>query len=150
MAAEGANTDTLAELRSVLEVTDKFDFADWSSVIKELKSDKAIQVVVANGMWTKKDAVVEADFQQTLKTRYGAEQKPLVSAEEINTWVAEKTKNLIPKILEELSPHAFMVLVNTLYFKAKWQYEFPPEFTGCHNFTNACGLGTKNHLLRTQ
>jgi serpin B len=49
-----------------------------------------------------------------------------VERTKINSWVSDKTNNLIPEILSEgsLSSDTRMVLVNTLYLKMEWIYSF--------------------------
>jgi serpin B len=47
----------------------------------------------------------------------------------INRWVKDKTRELIPSILEEAPETLGLIAVNALYFKDKWQVQFDPAKT---------------------
>jgi serine protease inhibitor len=57
----------------------------------------------------------------------------------INTWVRDKTRNLIPSILEEAPETLGLVAVNALYFKDKWQGQFNPAKTQTEKFQSLSG-----------
>ncbi|OGM79653.1 hypothetical protein A2382_01890 [Candidatus Woesebacteria bacterium RIFOXYB1_FULL_38_16] len=54
-----------------------------------------------------------------------------VVREEINKWVAELTNEMIQNLIPEngISPATLLVLVNAIYFKAKWEKRFDEAFT---------------------
>ncbi|KAL2098095.1 hypothetical protein ACEWY4_007302 [Coilia grayii] len=52
----------------------------------------------------------------------------------INSWVAEKTKHKIPKLLDTVDASSQLILVNAVYFLGKWKLKFdrnspPSSFT---------------------
>jgi serine protease inhibitor len=57
----------------------------------------------------------------------------------INRWVKEKTRELIPSILEEAPETLGLVAVNALYFKDKWQVQFNPSKTQTEKFQSLSG-----------
>jgi serine protease inhibitor len=57
----------------------------------------------------------------------------------INRWVKEKTRELIPSILEEAPETLGLVAVNALYFKDKWQVQFNPAKTQTEKFQSLSG-----------
>jgi serine protease inhibitor len=57
----------------------------------------------------------------------------------INIWVRDKTRNLIPSILEEAPETLGLVAVNALYFKDKWQIQFNPAKTQVEKFQSLSG-----------
>jgi serpin B len=57
----------------------------------------------------------------------------------INRWVKQKTRDLIPSILEEAPETLGLVAVNALYFKDKWQVEFNPARTQTEKFQSLSG-----------
>jgi serine protease inhibitor len=57
----------------------------------------------------------------------------------INRWVKEKTRELIPSILEEAPETLGLVAVNALYFKDKWQVQFNPAKTQTEQFQSLSG-----------
>lgn len=102
------------------------------------KPDPKTQVEVANSLWIAENFALEADFIARLQRFYGATAEnldfahhPDASAQRINAWVREQTHELIPRLFEEdaFAPETIAVLVNTLYFKGKWQHPFAKEAT---------------------
>jgi serine protease inhibitor len=59
--------------------------------------------------------------------------------ERINSWVRQKTRELIPSILEEAPETLGLVAVNALYFKDKWQTPFDPARTRPEKFQPVSG-----------
>ena len=57
----------------------------------------------------------------------------------INRWVKEKTRDLIPSILEEAPETLGLVAVNALYFKDKWAVQFNPAKTQTEKFQSLSG-----------
>jgi len=57
----------------------------------------------------------------------------------INRWVKEKTRELIPSILEEAPETLGLVAVNALYFKDKWAVQFNPAKTQTEKFQSLSG-----------
>lgn len=57
----------------------------------------------------------------------------------INNWCKERTNGLIPKIIDELDPHACMMLMNAIYFDAPWTNEFKEKNTKRLRFTKEDG-----------
>jgi serpin B len=56
------------------------------------------------------------------------------TARRINDWVALRTRNLIPSILDGPFSHPGLVAVNALYFKDKWKRPFDPAQTRTEPF----------------
>jgi len=46
----------------------------------------------------------------------------------------KKTEGLIPEIIDNISPDVVMYLINAIYFKGVWKYEFDPEKTSERDF----------------
>ncbi len=57
----------------------------------------------------------------------------------INRWVKERTRELIPSILEEAPETLGLVAVNALYFKDKWAVQFNPARTQTETFQSLSG-----------
>src|ERR1700761_5916814 len=57
----------------------------------------------------------------------------------INGWVKDKTRDLIPSVLEEAPETLGLVAVNALYFKDKWQGQFNPAKTQTEKFQSLSG-----------
>ncbi|KAM9703424.1 alpha-1-antitrypsin homolog [Menidia menidia] len=55
--------------------------------------------------------------------------EPRDAATEINTFIANKTRDKIKDMVQELDPDTAMVLINYVYFKGQWKYPFDSELT---------------------
>jgi serine protease inhibitor len=101
--------------------------------------DPEVQLTIANSIWYKNTMNVEQDFITTNQNYYHAMVSPLdfsdpMSVNIINNWVATNTNNKIKTIIESISPFDRMFLINAIYFKGKWKYQFDESNTFDRNF----------------
>jgi serine protease inhibitor len=96
--------------------------------VKHLPSEKNSRLSIANSIWFRDDEnrfTVERDFLQKNADYYNAAayKAPFdnQTLKDINTWVQEKTENMIDKILDEINEDAVMYLINAILFEAEWQ-----------------------------
>ena len=61
----------------------------------------------------------------------------------INKWARDNTNGKIPKVLNEISPDAVMFIMNALYFKGDWSYQFDKDLTSERPFYTG-GSGSVN------
>lgn len=121
------------------------DFASVRTITAAVMADKSLADVlsVADAIWidpamTPKEPVLAA------VTAAGGEvfRDPLGSPEslaKINGWVSEKTRGLIPTLLDRAPADPGLVAVNALYFKDRWKTAFAPGRTRPAPFTRADG-----------
>jgi serpin B len=64
-----------------------------------------------------------------MRTRYAADVFRGAGLADINAWVARKTEGKIDKILDALGDDNAAVLLNAVYFKARWATAFNPSLT---------------------
>ncbi len=64
--------------------------------------------------------LISAEYRALLKRDYAAEVFEGASLDDINAWVARQTRGKIERILDQLDPDAVAVLLNAVYFKARW------------------------------
>ncbi len=145
MAAEGAAGETLAQFEKVLGVSSDEFGAKVGGIIEHLMEVKGSTVLSsAQSAWTDESFTFEEEFLKKLEESYHADMfSGCLSSDEIlnaiNSWVSERTKGLIPKLLEDnLSDDAVLALINTLYFKGKWREQFD-EKTSIGDFTTVSG-----------
>eukprot|EP00058_Branchiostoma_floridae_P014652 XP_002600140.1 hypothetical protein BRAFLDRAFT_66648 [Branchiostoma floridae] len=89
---------------------------------------------MANRLFVQEDFDVLQSYIDGMKQHYGAEVGRVdfgdskVASDMINNWVEEKTQQKIQDLISEdmLNDLTRLVLVNALYFKAKWDNEFNP------------------------
>ncbi|MDR0537198.1 MAG: serpin family protein [Tannerellaceae bacterium] len=104
-------------------------------------TDARVAFETANSIWIKNNFTVLDSFKNTNMSFYDAEVRNvdlLSSMNIINEWVAQKTHNTIPQLLDEpLGEMTLMVILNALYFKAPWTFPFKKEDTKDETFHNA-------------
>lgn len=122
MVAEGANNETLEEIKSTLGM----DVEDLRKLaLSYLNSDE--QLSMANSLWINNIDSFEVDksFLQENSAYHNADvfEMPFSTkaVKEINSWVSDKTEGMIDSIINELEPEAVMCLVNALLFDSKWE-----------------------------
>ncbi|MEM1136756.1 MAG: serpin family protein, partial [Bacteroidota bacterium] len=129
MLLNGANENTATEIKDVLgfessnmeEINENYRNLIYS--LPEL--DNVVDLGIANSVWHDENYIVKDDFLQTLNTSFDAEItgydfRRADAPQVINNWVANKTNNLIEKMIEEIKPEEVMFLINALYFKGDW------------------------------
>lgn len=96
----------------------------WLS--EEEQNGMKIDFSIANSVW---------DVSGDMKDSYVSEVKEKLNADgykttsvnvvdEVNKWVSDRTKGLIPSLLEEAPTDLGAVLINTVYLKSSWFEEF--------------------------
>ena len=99
---------------------------------------------VANRLFPDDGFSILPDFLHTAAAQYGAGLQPVdtadgaAAARAINDWVSERTRGLIPTIVNGgVVQDQELVLVNTVYLKADWAEPFLSQFTSDGQFTTA-------------
>ena len=99
------------------------------------------QLLAANAlMLTGPGNLISDDYIASLKTKYAAEVFAGAGLDAVNGWVARKTEGRIPRMLDKLDPNAAAVLLDAVYFKARWARVLDKKLTKEEAF----------HLTRTQ
>jgi serine protease inhibitor len=137
MTYNGANGDTKTAMETTLAkagLTAEEINEGYKSLIGALKSvDQKVLMEVANSIWYKKDFTVLPDFISINQDYYDAEVSSLVfdatAKNIINAWCNDKTHGRIPEILDAIPPDAIMYLINAIYFKGIWKFEFDKSKT---------------------
>lgn len=142
MAYNGADGETKTEMEEVLKLkglTKEQINTSYKMLIEALQSlDEEVVFEIANAIFYADGFSVKPDFLSTHQNIYDAEVEALnfnneASVDIINGWVAEKTKDKIEKIIDQLNPLDRMVLLNAIYFYGTWTNEFDKE--GTHNLS---------------
>lgn len=130
MTANGAEGETREQMEQVLGLTVEELNAYMYTYMLKLPDEKFGQLQLANSIWFSDAETfqVEQDFLQTNADYYGADiykrKFDKSAAEEINEWVAEKTDEMIPQMVDEISKETVMYLVNALAFEADWNIPY--------------------------
>lgn len=144
----GAQEETKTEIGEVFQFEDQIEleknFALFNRQLTQRYSNTPddFGIFVANSIWLANRLSILPSYTQTLSQyargifrRVNFTQKEAARAE-INTWVRENTHGKIKEILSpyELTPETQMVLVSSLYLKAKWEKVFNKEITRLEPF----------------
>jgi len=108
------------------------------------KVDPKIKLAIANAIWYKQEYEVQVPFRNTAQNYYNAEVAPLDmlnpnSVHIINKWIESQTNNLIKDMLDHIPAETVMYLVNAIYFKGDWKYQFPVSQTQKRPFQTESG-----------
>jgi serine protease inhibitor len=57
----------------------------------------------------------------------------------INGWIEDRTRGRITKMIDQIDPLTVMFLINAVYFKGAWLYEFDPKMTLDDSFVKSDG-----------
>ena len=66
----------------------------------------------------------------------------------INGWCDKHTNGLIPKVLDKVDPDMLAYLLNALYFKSSWMFDFQKTMTREEVFTSESGAKGKAKMMK--
>lgn len=138
--AEDSTKEAMKETLKLSDLTDDEINAAYKSIVDQLlKLDPKVILSITNSIWYRQNFTVLPEFIKVNQQYYDAEVNELDfnlpdAKDIINDWVDEKTKGLIPEIIDYIPAEAVMYLINAIYFKGLWKYEFDPEATGTQPF----------------
>ena len=112
--APGANGQCLLPARRV------GDICEASPILRP-----SAKLLVANALMLA-NASVSKDYAGLLKDKYAAELFQKATLGDVNGWVSRKTEGKIDQILDRMSD---VVLINAVYFKARWASVFNQNLT---------------------
>lgn len=144
MVYNGAANDTKDSIARALAISG-MDIntlnATCQALITQLPTeDSKVQLSIANSIWYKQNSYQPlAPFLDITRTDYAATVQPLNfddpgAVNTINDWVAQKTNNKIPTILNNISSDELMFLIDAIYFNGAWQYAFQTSHTYTDTF----------------
>jgi serpin B len=141
MVLAGARGDNAAEMARVLGQTlprNEIDAAN-AAVLASLNgaASASFELRIANAlMLTKPGNAIAESYITVLREKYAAEIFQGADLAAVNGWVKEKTNGKITSILDQLDAMTVLVLLDAIYFKARWQVMFDPTPRGTKHFTS--------------
>jgi len=138
MTLNGANGTTREAMQNALELvglTDQQINENYQSLIDLLVGlDPKVKFQIANSIWYRntfafKDSFININKQYFYADVEGLDFASPQSANIINGWVEENTNGKIKGIVDQIEPHIVMFLINAIYFKGVWTYEFDKNQT---------------------
>lgn len=138
MTYNGAAQATETEMRNVLgfpEMTRQelnISLAGLSSLLTGL--DKKVNLQIANSIWYRMGLPIENDFVQRNQDFYDAQVRALdfnsaLAPKTINDWISDKTQGRIQDVVKSIDADLMLFLINAIYFKGTWTFEFLPKDT---------------------
>lgn len=159
MLLNGANGETHDEILYTLGLS-QYSQEEVNAYFKKLIEglhtvNSAITVKTSNSVWGNAGVPLKEDFQKMNIENYAAMVSQLdfsdpSAVDQINAWCSQTTEGLISSILDEVNPTATVYLLNSLYFKARWESEFAPEKTQEGDFNTSSGKVVKADFMQTQ
>jgi serine protease inhibitor len=148
--SEGATRDSIAIALQQTGISIDQLNAVSEALIQQLPAeDSRVSLSVANSLWYQQTGPQPlAGYLDTISDEYSGHLQSLdfsnpSSVNTINSWVAGKTDNKIPSILNALTPAEILVLVNAVYFNGPWHFTVNASETNNQLFYLADG-STKN------
>jgi serpin B len=149
MVLAGARGQTEQEIATVLHVAglsrDEAHraAADLQNDLNGRGEERDFTLSIANRLWAQEDQSILDDFSALIKEHYGADigrvdfiNKPDAAVKQVNAWAARATRNKIDAALDRnhVDELTRLILVNAVYFKAKWASPFKEVYTDTRDF----------------
>ena len=166
MVRLGARGRTAEEIDAVIDAVTGLDADELDALVADLRSavsgagagerggngdgdgDRAPAVTFADGVWLQRGISLRPDARARLTDAYGAEVRlvdfaddPDAVVHDVNAWVADATRGLVPELLSpgSLQRDGRFVLVDAIHLRAAWSTPFTPSATADAAFTTADG-----------
>ncbi len=139
MLLNGCGGATLDQLKQTLRYPPSMSMTEINEAYKSLVSqiltiDPKVSFSLANAIFYREGFAVKPPFLNTMADDYKADIEGLdfslpSALTTINGWASDNTMGKIPRVLDEISADAVMFIMNALYFKGDWSYQFDKDKT---------------------
>ncbi|MCG3183224.1 MAG: hypothetical protein ICCCNLDF_01310 [Planctomycetes bacterium] len=154
MVTQASKGDTNAEFRKTMHLGEiDLDLGN-AELLKQLKNRDGVKLSVANALWSDPARVsLNQEYVDEMARHFEAEVRASdfsapATLDEVNGWISDKTEKNIPKMLERIEQDDVTFLINAIYFKGTWSYQFDKEDTKEAEFQLADGNTTKVQMMR--
>lgn len=134
MTFNGAKDSTFDSIQQTLELhgfpLEEINNSNQNLLRMLANLDSLVILEIANSIWYRDTFPVLDEFIEINQTFYNAEVKPVDFGRSdahnlINNWVDKKTHGKIKDIVNPpINPKTVMFLINAIYFKGDWKYQF--------------------------
>jgi len=159
MTMNGADGTTYEAMKSTLSLN-SFTRQQANETYQSLTGllttiDSKVTMNIANSIWYNKNFSFQTDFIETNKKYFNAVVTAMnfgdpATITTINNWVKTATKDKIEKIVEEISSQTVMFLINAIYFKGSWKYQFDKTKTYDDLFTTNFGKQVNVKMMQQE
>jgi len=159
MLLNGCSNSTYNQIQQMLgfEGMSTIDINEtYKSLVDQLlNADPDVKLAIANAIWYRQGFDVKPPFLNTMQNDFSAHIEGLDFSQQsalttMNKWASDNTFGKIPKVLNEISPDAVMFLMNALYFKGTWTYQFDKSKTYSENFYKEDGSAVSVSMMHTK
>ena len=156
MTANGAVGDTKDGIKTTLHLeglTDQVVNEAYKTLVEFITElDPKVNMSLANSNWYKEEYHIEDAFRTLLHEYYNAEVNAAdfsnpATKDLINGWIEDKTNGKIKDMLDQIPANAVMYLINAIYLKATWQYQFEKNKTEQRAFTLMNGTTKQTDMM---
>ena len=139
MVYNGADKETKKQMAEVMFIDnineDELNRENFQLMQGLEDKDPKVEISIANSIWARKEVNFNQSFLDLNNLYYRAETSTLdfsspLAADTINEWVSASTKEKITSIVDSpIDPLTVMFLINAVYFKGTWTFEFDKSKT---------------------
>ena len=138
MAYNGAE-----EMKNVLHIdnisAEELNNAYASFLNRAEKEDFGAKINIANSLWLREGYPFEKTFVDNIEKYFQATINEAdfhdpKTKDTINGWVEKQTNGKIKNIIGNMKPNTILYLLNAIYFKGDWKYEFNKQNTFVADF----------------
>ncbi|WP_128547289.1 serpin family protein [Larkinella soli] len=157
MLLNGADGQTAEEMKKAMRL-EGVSLADanqtYEMLIKGLPTaDPKVTTKLANSIWYRNGFSVEPAFLDEARKSFSAQVSgedfgnPAPVMNKINQWASDNTNAKIRKVITEIRDEQVMFLLNALYFKGDWKYQFEPKNTYDSPFRSESGTQKQVRMM---
>jgi serpin B len=141
LCMNGAGGETLEAMKNTLGLTDITldEQNDAARLLLAGQSGNKVQIDIANSIWHSLRIKLLKSFLEK-NSAFDAKIAGLdfanpKSVSTINDWVSEKTRKMIPSILDKIESNIVLIAVNAIYFNGEWANAFEGKNNTKKQFT---------------
>ncbi|MGA0560395.1 serpin family protein [Larkinella sp. VNQ87] len=145
----GAAGQTADEMKKAMHL-EGVSLADANQTYEFLQkalptADPKVTTKLANSIWYRNGFPVEPAYLDATKKTFNAQvsgenfSNPTPVINKINQWASDNTNGKIKNVIQEIKEEQVLFLLNALYFKGDWKYQFDPKSTSDSPFSLASG-----------
>lgn len=146
LAYGGARGETATQIEKGFHFTSDPKFheqmGETITKINGLNEKGVLDLLTKNSLWVQNGFEIESEFEALVKNQYQAHVQNLdlqgkseESANAINAWISEQTRNFIQNVVTPaLVKPSLLLAVNTIYMKGIWQSPFDVGSTQKRDF----------------
>ena len=143
-AGVGAQGESAAQMEKALHASGEQGRQALAALMQRLNAtqrDDQLRIHIANSLWPHKNYPLRPEYIETARKYYDAAVTPLnytgdapAAAARINAWIEQKTRGRIRDMIGAPPGDTRLLLVNAVYFDARWMSPFASHATRKNTF----------------